>query len=609
MYIFLDIGLSLLFTLSLIMIYFLYEKTLTIKIFSFFSIKTYVIDILNGFFYGFVVLLLKYIIKQIDIEFSVPLFFIASLIFLLIKNINISVVVTIPSLIYDSVTSNDFPSMVYLILSLLLIQFTYLIINFFKTREFAEKIMYLTMWLLSIIGMIILGIALKLGFGRSIMEKTIISPFLFIFIYLPMRTSIRFSISANILSESVNYVFSSYVRHPLMQEAIGDNIVKNNVRKAIYGIFEIRFETHPDPNTKKELIETTLSIFERNAPKNSTLFAYDDKKFGFFIPLKLEGFKPKISILGNESKKRKKEDPVNIVEKLMLSLNNKYKTLNEYIMKVSVKAGVSFYGIQANSINDLQRNALQALRDIVWKSTKYVKVFDQNIYKKRNKDSFDLANMDDKLDLSSLENIYYPIYGYKNGNWNYVKVENTSQYEILESLNDYVRINGWKEIFDRYYSIEAINSNKNNFGIFVEYYPFSDSNTKINYIENHLNKMGIDKKKIFFVVSGKDILKNSSFEFINYLINNNFNIAIKDSSKVEKYISNMGIKTIITNTKEKIKKKKGIDYIVVDIDNDHLLQESIENKYKFLAGKEIELSYISKKLDKKSKMYIDSMII
>ena len=608
MYSLIDIGLILLFALSLTAAYFIYEKIMSFHQLSFLRNIKNIADAIDGITFGLFTLFFKFLLVYINNDFNVPLFVIIAIVMLLVKNLNISLISMSIPLIYYSI-SNEHPNITYLLIGTVAsIILVYLFVDYFIDNFWSKISVIISISFLSFISLFVFSHGLEFGYKRLVIESSILVGLSVALVYFPLRTAIRFSISANILFESANFVFSNYVRHTFSQEAIGNNIKTNNVHKAIYGIFEIRIKDKISNDSRTEIVETVLSKLETFIPEKGTFFSYDENRFGFFMPIE-GGVNIKEINLGILDSNNYFKN----INQIFKNLNKLYKTLKGEIINVEVKAGTTIYGVQDSSIKRLEKCSLFALNNVNWNNNKiFIKNFDKIDYRNRLSDSEKLLLMDENINLNNFSNIFIPLLN-KEGNpisSNFVFVENNSEYEIIQTVDELVRINGWKDVFDRYFSVEAINkSSRTNISLYIEYSLFILQNDfDIKEFEERLNKLKITSNKVTWLLSLKDIALNNKFGYIKKMVERGHNFAIKDANKItDNQINSMGITKIVVDNNFKNKLKTKVTIINPFIETEKEMENAIRNNIDLYGGILFEENQIAKKANKQSKIYIQDI--
>lgn len=597
-----DIGLLILFSLLFTIVYFIYEKVSSIGVFSFLKVRQYIYDITNGFILGIFAFVFATILISIDNNIAVPIFFVVPFTLLLVKNSNVSIASLLAPMIYYAIQHNDMYIELLLFIEFVVLSIINILLKDFLTKERLTYSMWGIFALLALSNTFIINNHLSNNYDRTTIESSIFNLVAAAILFLPLRYTIGFFVSANILSETINYVFSRYYRHALMPSATGDMITEKKVQKGILGKFEVKVEPQTSLISAKEARESLLLKAEGLFGKNSILFKSDENQYGFFIPISEEKIDRK-SIL----------DPNNKfhlwIQKIVSQLNIIFETSEEKFVTTSVRCGYSIYGIQSNSIQELEENATHAMGRVDWDSKNKVNIFKFNKFKERKNDYNKLTLMDKRLNLNNFKNFFYPIYGFENDDWNYVIVENEEDYVYKESLRELIRINNWDETFDRYYSMEALNTKDENKKIFVKYSPITFKSFDILEFTKKTNLLKLKKDSIFFTVSYKDIKNNKSIDNINKFIDKGFKVALMDIEGIPiNEIKRIKTRVLIVSNNKNYEIYDGFTYINPYINTDANLLSSIRKGIKCFAGKEIEFHNSYAKMNKKSKMFIEDLI-
>ena len=598
MYTFVDIGLMTLFIIMFTGMYFIYERILTFKTFSFLKIKNYVLDSVNGAFFGLFALLIKLLLMQIDEDFNIPIFILVALTLLVIKNVNVSLMSILIPLIFFAIKFNHEGTTYYLIAMLFASMLVYIIVDYFEKSYWPILSLFITVFAFGIIGLIVFNLAFNIPFERQLFETSLFLPFMLGYLFFPFRSAIRTSISANILFESINFTYSKYYRHTLAPKAIGSFIAETNTKRAIFGL--VRIDTSAENSIdKKEVIETVLTKFEKLISENSLLYSYDENTFGFFVPRE-EIINVKTLISENKKAERPMNSQIRDIELILRDLERTYNTESGSFVTTTVKAGISVYGIQSGSVDELENNALFALSRIVGDAK--IEVYNPREEIEKMNDGINLSLLDQTINLNNFSSSFIKLYPLKNkdDSLTYVEVKNNDEYAISESVDELVRINNWKDIFDRFYSAEAI-PKSNGQTLMLEYSPIlSKEDLTIDKFLITLSNKGFNGKYIW-VFSGRDINKNNIKKLAN---REDFAYAIKDvefidSSLIKKlnplYVINDESSKFINNPTQ----------IITTISDENQLIEAIKKGFDYVGGEFLDINQIAKKPNKQSKIYIE----
>lgn len=533
---------------------------------------------------------------------------------MIIKNINtVMFSIVIPALYY--MMTNDVNEIsYYLIFVLFLVITIYVFFDYFELKNISIYSIFISLLILSISGLFYIIYALDNSINRILIESTIfLVPSLFI-IYMPIRMVLKISVSANILFESVNFVYSNYFRYSLSQKVIGDYIKMNKPKKAIFGLFKINIKDLHNAKIIKEIKNTILTKFENKISENAILFSYSEDTFGFFYPIKND-FNITKALKDNSNKLRKEKDAVSQLNDIFCSINKKYRTTQNQTFEVKTKSGISIYGVQSNSLETLERNSIFTINNNVYKKQNKVFVFNPKKLNQRMIDNRTLSLMDESINLNSFSNSFNPlleINSFKNIG-NYIHVENHYNYKIIGSIDSFLRNNGWKSTFDRYFSSEALNKSTNNRSlIFIQYSTLVlKDDISITDLIIKIKKIKCSLSSIVWVISYEDIINRNKYEFIKSIIKQGFKIALTNTFKFPLIdIENLAPNYIVTKIDELDKTEKSfiIPTIVPDVSNEEKLKISLEYNAEIIGGNILGSHDDFKKIDKQSKIYIEDII-
>ena len=513
MYSIIDFSLLLLFALAIIVVYFVYEKVLALKAFSFLKYNDYVIDGAAGLIFGSAALIPHLIIKAISPEFSIPIFLLISVVLIMVKNTITSLVAMFIPLIYQIINAND------LFVSLVNISTLGVILSFYSlTKFFNEKysiiIIFIFLFIASIVDLLVLHNIGGIPMDRYLYENSIFIPIAILIIYYPLRAAKRFSISASILFESVNYVYGRYFRHPLFQTTFSEYLKSNSIKKGYLLLFKISTDGSDEYNDIIEVRETILSKVENYFNEQTILFQQTESAYGVFIPTEHVGSIGEI-IKANNGKRI--DGFMREVEALMESASSSYLTSSGEVVSVSLKAGVSVYGVQSSSLDTLEKNATFAINNIIAGT---VNMYDDKMFMERTRDRLKVRELDEAIDLNTFE--IDPI-KLSNGKsvWVYINIIKKDDNPHAESVDKLKKITNWEKTFDRYFAASALEKFKNE-NIIIKYSPLEDTSFKYSILINNLKKAGHLKSKIIFVVEkleklNKTILFEKNLRFAKLL--------------------------------------------------------------------------------------------
>lgn len=530
MFILEDTGLIILFSVLLITSYFLYERVVVWKALSFLRIKKYILDSFDGLVFGAFTIAFRYILLQIDPNFNIPLFAVVSVIFLLFKNQTVSLFVFALPLINYTITTNEIAITFTLITIVLSLHLIHIFLEQFLSKSTTNLIIFILLATTSLLMMTVYKFWFEYDITRYTYENSLMIPISFIIIYISLRTSIRISISANILFESANFVFSRYLRRSLLNESAGVYIKENKVEKGILGVFEITLPDDTTDDEKQEIIRTILFDFENEVGEDVVLFSNSEIRYGIFSQLKNDLDWYKLNPRSYESVESDK------LLSIIKSLNKPYITTKGRMIFPLVKIGVSYYGIQSNSIDRLEEDALFALHNIRYLEDEYISIFNYESKRRFLNDSKNVILLDDFLGLSDYENKYIKITNLKD--IRFVYSTNFDDYDIFNSIDEVLRINNWKSTYDRYFAIEAINEIRDKeWNVIFEYSPIlSNKNFDVDNFIRRIKKMNISPKRLKIIVSAKNINGDEEINKLLKLRENGVDFSIKDVQNYTKPI-------------------------------------------------------------------------
>ena len=515
MYVLNDLGLILLFALSFVAIYFIYERIIAANNLSFIKTRQYVLDSTSGIIYGLATLLLFLLMRQIDSSFYLPIYLIVPLVILIIKNINSSVFTFIIPLIYQLVIKSDIDIVLMNITMFTGLSIIYLFVQFYIGTFLGKVALFIAAFLASFVAIIVIRYWFNYAVERYSLENSIFIPFSFGVLYIILKTSVNVSISANVLFESVTYHKKKYLRHSAVPVKLSEFLKANKIEKAFLGLFEITVDNlELNYEEKDEVIDTILQIFSDDVSEKGIIYNYEGNLYGFFIPIR-NGTKETLKLINGH----------------MAKLYKNYITESGSITRVTIKSGASIYGIDSNSLLELEQNSIFAMKT---NDKNLIKRYSRNENLAYLKDSRNLKELDDAIDLNIFKNKYIPLAGKNNAV--IVNVEGSEEYSHTESVDKLVRLNGWKNTFDRYFATEALKKDYDT--MFIEYSPFTLTNFNFDNFKKRFSKIRRGKT-VYWILSATDInskvVKNINKHDLNIALKNvdNTNINLAKNLKHE----------------------------------------------------------------------------
>lgn len=597
-----DIGFTIVFALLFISSYFAYEALFKSKLFSNLKINKLAFEFISGTFYGLISLAFLVLINHWDDEYFIPIYALVPILLIATKGINTSLASIFPMVIYMLVKNEINTSIYYWSGTIFVVMIIYLFVDFYK-EYWSRLSIHISVLLASLIAFAP-GIH-DYSYGIKMYQVSISVFISWIIIYFPLRTAMRFSASANLLLESINYVYSKFLRHSLLDAYLAEFIKTKKCKKAIFGVIEIRFDRLKDENKNREITNTILLKVEEEFGKDSLLFAIDETRFGFFTPIDKVKMDIK-DVVMNINSYIDKSNPISRVTSLITGINRTYETTFGDKVEVSAKSGISIYGVQDNSINDLERNCLFALNRISFDDKYKINVFNPNDYRKFYYENVELSHLDRYLKLDDYKLRDIPVL-----NTNNLKVVSkmstfTSEKIGLEENPIYIlRDTKWIYTLDRYISALTLkNDDVTNRMIF--YSLFEKQNYDgLKQLKRNLRRINIDRELVSWLVSYREVKKNKTFKQIEEIQNDGFKIYWYDFND-ETIVNSKAIRNILIKQKE----SHVIDHVKPDniilysknLSND--LPWAKKNKIKYIVSKQLELENNSAKLTKQSKILL-----
>lgn len=286
---------------------------------------------------------------------------------------------------------------------------TYVIFDFIIPKALVSKItLSLTITIVSFIAYFVF-LSGNVFNGRELYEQTLVLGLLCILDVTIVSYFMSVSKSANILFDSVNYVYLSYYRHAVALVTIADLIQKKKITHGVFGVFRHTMADEVPYETQKNISKVFLAEFEKKVPKDAIVFFIEQNVHGIFLPAS-SGGDINYSVEGNALPQRYAGDLLKNVEKLFSKSEKEY--IDEFGQSafVKLKVGASIYGLQDSSLSKLEENALFALNSFNSRSQNIISLFEPKLLKDVMNDSQKLLNLDYALKLDNFENMFRGIY-------------------------------------------------------------------------------------------------------------------------------------------------------------------------------------------------------
>lgn len=286
---------------------------------------------------------------------------------------------------------------------------TYVIFDFIIPKALVSKItLSLTITIVSFIAYFVF-LSGNVFNGRELYEQTLVLGLLCILDVTIVSYFMSVSKSANILFDSVNYVYLSYYRHAVALVTIADLIQKKKITHGVFGVFRHTMADEVPYETQKNISKVFLAEFEKKVPKDAIVFFIEQNVHGIFLPAS-SGGDINYSVEGNALPQRYASDLLKNVEKLFSKSEKEYVDEFGQSAFVKLKVGASIYGLQDSSLSKLEENALFALNSFNSRSQNIISLFEPKLLKDVMNDSQKLLNLDYALKLDNFENMFRGIY-------------------------------------------------------------------------------------------------------------------------------------------------------------------------------------------------------
>ena len=591
--------LALLFSIS----YFAIQKVISLKSIASLKIRSLILEGFVGLYFGAIILVLKLTMVAMIDSWHIPLFIIVSLTLLSLRGPSSAVVSTFPPLIYYLFT-NEIDTFTYILIGMNYFTiFVYEIIVFNTKKIWAELGAIISVLVFAVVILLIMLVGFNHSFSEKGAEESIVIPFILPIFYYPTKLIIETSISANILFNTTKYVHLNYFRYSLYSKAILDEISEKKITKGIYMLFKFGFDDQKNRHLNFEIQESILQTMASLSGRNSVQFNVNEKTYGIFKYFEKD-----------EEKKITAKQMEDLAARIVEEANISYVTNHLFNVPTKVKAAVSFYGIQSNSINELETKTMYSLSELDMNQKEKLNVFNYGNYKKTIKDAKMFVRMDKALNLNNYMTSFVPIYGIKDDEtkFNYVDIHTEYEHELLESLDELLRFKKWNITFDRYFAVDALNNWKNEDGdIYIKFSPITAIDYDFAGLVKKLKKMKLKYKKIHFVISARDLSVARLKTLIKRTKLYNLNIALIDSHIYSsKSMENLDLDNIFVYEKfiDQTNLLGKFTYSVFDISTEASLKKAMDKGIDLIGGKLFNYGNKYTIFNKQSKMYIEDIL-
>ena len=605
-----NVSLSALFIVLLSAIYFLGEKIKSAVVVINSRISSSLIEIIEAVLFGLFFVGLQIIFNDMKLHFIVNLFIVVFLVLFFIKGILFSSIVMAPGLLHFLITKNFDDSFYLIIAATFLTAIVFELTNFFLDSKKTKAITYIFLLAISSLFFIVSAYAMKEGATNQTFLDDMMPFLIVIFVDFFFSYLIKFSLSANILYESINFVFSTYYRDSLLFGVMANEIKNKKIAKGIFGVFDIKYIDVDTEEDLKELKEKVLLEVKNKFPDRTLLFKFNDRKYAFFIST--------VELNGNVNIKYKVE--INKIEESMKQINKKYILENSKQYSSWINTGISIYGKQTSSIKELEIYAQYVLDRTYFGKNTFLKIFNYLEYRNNVKDVVLVQQLDDAVGLDNYLLKFMPIIDIETKKTKYMfsEPENISETQYIGDIRTYMESIDKLEIFERYYATEAIKSFKENHGKFLIHFSAARMSVK-NYsyiLINSFKLKEIDMKNIILIIRTNEIKDQKEFMKNIYTLKTegiSFATYFENGSKI---IEKTKFKTdiLLINDLDKIDKKiinkmetGKIKLINVGVKNDDEILLSKKIGIRYIGGSGLQSNLFPKILDKQSKIYLNKI--
>lgn len=586
MYVLNDWGLYIVYLVLFMIAFFSYEKIRSLKPIASLNVPKQARELIFGLTIGLITLLTQVINEEFLSGFQIPLFVSTVLFVMMFSNYISALYSFLPSITYWTLTKDIDSEFYVLIGTMFSLMLIYQVLDFVLKNKFVTWILCGISLFAALITFFIAGPAYDMGFTDNAFEKVSLVFILIPFGYAVTFWIFRFTISSRLLYESANFVYSRFYRAGLATNAIANFITKNKTDKAVFGIFELKYQMPDTEMRKREVIKTTLQHISDTFPEEAVLFDATMGRYGFFLPIKTK-VNIRESLIGNYARARKRIDCLSQVEHILSRCQVKLMPTWKEEIDISIKSGVAIYGVQSNSIKKLMEYSTYALHTVN-KFSLINLFFPKKLYK-RKKDNILLSQMDSKVQLDNfdLKEVLLKSLKEKGQDLLYLDVENISEFTYIETIDEMIYSLNWKNIFNRYFgssAVEEFSKRKNK--IMFDYTPtILEDDFDIHEFERNLDAHDFKASGLilYFKHRGISLIKDKELVYKNIgklkLRNIAIAIEVEDGKKIDpelkEYANYFVIKDHVLTSKIELKEDQEIIYLKKDdISTDESIIES-----------------------------------
>ena len=606
-----NILLASLFFIILSGVYFLGEKIKGTSFVLNANISPLLRSMMEALIFGLLFLAIQALFTNIYSNTIPYMFLVGFMVIFLNRGILLSSISIIPGLLYFLIMKEHSDSFYMVLATAFSGALVFEISNYYLKEVHAKLITYSYLLVFSLISLFVSAHAMSNGLNINTFEYQMVPFIEIVFIDILFSYAIKFSISANILYESINFVYSTYYRDSLLYTILGTELAGQKISRGIFGVFNINVGKGLTDIQKDNISKKLLTKVKEEFPERTLLFKFDEERYAFFLSTKTLDNKYDFVI----------KNILFDINTYAMRINKKYQLDNGKSKRAYINIGISLYGKQSSSINELETFALYALEKTYLNNKEMVEVFNYSKYRKNINDVISVNQLDDLIGLDNYVLKFSPVFSLasKKTEYMFCEPENISESQFIDDIRSYMTSIGKINTFERYFSTEAVKAFKNKSGKFL--IPFSSERISAeDFYESFANYLllnEINGKDLVMIVRPNEIKDYSNF-IKNYYklgkIGITFAIFMTDDIP-EKLENTLNPKYILLNGDEIISKEdvelnmeKGIEMIHININKDEAVMNSIDSGITNFGGNLFESNIFPTIFSKQSKIYLNKII-
>lgn len=602
-----DLELILLYLVIFMAGYFIYERLISWKKIVQWKVPSQAKDFISGTFYGALTLVIEMISKLIFYDFNLPLFVATALIVSNLKNyVSALYSIIIPITVWGLNQGG----------SNIAIEIT---ISFFVTMLSLELLKWFEVNKLIFFAFVTIFVALInfliTGFAWDYTLKTAFDQSSVIYIFVPLLVFvvswfIKFSISSRVLFESTNFKYDGYYRSGLAQKAFEDFVKNNKTKHALFCAIKLNFNQKMNDNQNEEIVKTHLETLRKSLGLNNFYFSMSKNYYGVVIP-----YEGKVSIKktieGNKKELREEDDMLYELQLKLKLIPSIIKTSWEESVLMNSKVGVSLYGNGNASFEKLLSNASYAVES--HSSKNVVSLYDHKELSSIKQDYRMISQMDKNITLDDYALTFIPIYNAnkKETAFTYAEVRNVSEFDYYESIDEIVYSKGWETIFNRYFAAEALKKAEGKKIGFDYSLTIFEDNFDIEHFKSFVKVTNSKLENLYLFINKESIRQAKNIKRIKEAIDElqGINFVIDNDADQQKTLKIFDkVNMVFVQSENYELNFEGASVVNYSINSEDKIKKSYKNGITFLGGDAIENKIIFTKLDKQSKIYLESIL-